>query len=171
MINWIKVQISDILHTTRRVIKLQLHTCDMLTHIFLRGHLDFPSSTTQTHPHTWTHSSSADFLWRSQTHVAWTARAAETEPVNRWDLSGVRPLQLDSLWHPPGAVQRHSHPHRGHRHGDRIDEAALRLNLDLTRHLPLWTRWTHRWRKAVKIFLLLTECFPFSHLGAAIVRH
>lgn len=55
-------------------------------------------------------------------------------------ISGVRMFQLDSLCHLPGAVQRHSHPHCGHRHGNGVDEAALWLHPDLPWDLPLQIR-------------------------------
>lgn len=57
----------------------------------------------------------------------------EHEPL----ISGMLVLQVDSLCHLPGAVQRHSHSHGGHHHGDRVDETALWLHLHLTWDLPL----------------------------------
>lgn len=52
-------------------------------------------------------------------------------------VSGRGILQVDMLGHLPGAVAGHSDAQGGHRHGDLVDGAARRLELHLTRHLPL----------------------------------
>lgn len=95
-------------------------SCDqtLTFNIFLLGHEDFPST--------------------SQTHLSLHREPSPTYTNSLSDLiSGMLGLQVDPLCHLPGAVQRHSHPHGGHHHGDGVDETALRLHLHLTWDLPL----------------------------------
>lgn len=109
--------------------------------LFPPGTLKIFLQATTTNTLTPSTSSVTNLLRRTQTnspsHKPPTERrfAAEYLPL----ISGVWLLQMDPLCHLPGAVQRHSHPHCGHRHGDGINEAALWLHPDLTWDLPLQT--------------------------------
>lgn len=100
-----------------------------MTHIFRLGHVDLPSSNV-------TKRINSPSLLHLKPSPAYADKLSEKPPAELL-ISGA--LQVDPLCHLPGAVQRHSHPHCGHRHGDGVDETALRLHPHLTRDLPLQT--------------------------------
>lgn len=103
----------------------------------LLGRVDFPSSGDHKHTNSPWRRSATDPLRRTQTNKQTNRPSVTVSSGVSSAASGVRLLQGDPLGHLPGAVQGQPHPHRGHRHGDGVDDAALRLHLHLAGDLPL----------------------------------